>query len=95
MKAIWNGKVIAESRDTILLENNHYFPEESVKKQFLKESANTSTCPWKGKANYYHVEVDGEMNENAAWFYADPSSAAQEIKGHISFYNGVKIESDD
>lgn len=94
MKAIWKDKVLASSKDTVLLENNHYFPEEDVKKEYLKESANTSTCPWKGKAHYYHLEINGDTNENAAWFYPDPSPAAQEIKGRIAFYNGVKIESE-
>ncbi|WP_185974418.1 DUF427 domain-containing protein [Litoribacter populi] len=91
MKAIWNDTVLAESKETILLENNHYFPAGAVDQKYLKESANTSTCPWKGKAKYYHVEVDGEVNDNAAWYYPEPKPAAEDIKGHVAFYKGVKI----
>ncbi|MBS9524325.1 DUF427 domain-containing protein [Litoribacter ruber] len=91
MKAIWKDTVLAESNETILLENNHYFPAKSVNMQYLKESANTSTCPWKGHAKYYHVEVNGEQNDNSAWYYPEPKAAAEDIKGHIAFYKGVEI----
>lgn len=91
-KAIWWGKTIAESNDTVVVEGNQYFPPESVKKRFLKSSSHTSVCPWKGTAHYYHVEVDGMKNENAAWYYPEPKPAAAEIKGHIAFWNGIHID---
>ena len=72
MKAIWNGEVIAESETTTLVEGNHYFPEDSIKKEFFKDSDLTSVCHWKGTANYYSIEVNGETNKDAAWYYADP-----------------------
>ena len=92
MKAIWNDQVIAESDKTIVIEGNHYFPPESVKKEFLKDSDFHSTCVWKGEASYHNLEVDGESNENAAWFYPEPNEAAKEIKGYLAFWNGVKVE---
>jgi uncharacterized protein (DUF427 family) len=91
-KAVWGGKVIAESDDTVIVEGNQYFSPESVTKQFLKSSAHTSICPWKGTAHYYHVEVDGMKNENAAWYYPEPKPAAAEIKGKIAFWKGVRVE---
>jgi uncharacterized protein (DUF427 family) len=91
-KARWGGKVIAESRETLVVEGNHYFPEEAVKQVFLKPSAHTSICPWKGTAHYYHVEVDGMKNENAAWYYPEPKPEAKEIKGRIAFWRGVKVD---
>jgi uncharacterized protein (DUF427 family) len=91
-KAIWGGKVIAESKDTVVVEGNQYFPADSVAKNVLKSSAHTSICPWKGTAHYYHVEVDGMKNENAAWYYPEPSPAAAEIKGRIAFWKGVRVE---
>jgi uncharacterized protein (DUF427 family) len=81
MKAIWNGAVIAESDDTIVVEGNHYFPRESLVDQHFSSSGNRSVCHWKGTASYYHVEVDGKRNPNAAWFYPTPSAAAAEIAG--------------
>jgi uncharacterized protein (DUF427 family) len=89
--ATWNGAVIAESDQTVVLEGNHYFPRDSVDKQHLRPSTTTSRCPWKGLANYYSLEVDGETNEDAAWYYAEPSSAAAGIKGHIAFWKGVEV----
>lgn len=91
MKAIWNGNVIAESGDTVIVENNHYFPKSSVDSAYLVESDQTSTCPWKGTANYYSLSVDGETNPNAAWYYNEPKSGATEIKGRIAFWNGVEV----
>jgi len=91
MKAIWNGKVIAESDDTIVVENNHYFPNSAVDSSNLVESDHTSYCPWKGTANYYSLNVDGDTNANAAWFYAKPKNGAKEIEGRIAFWNGVEV----
>lgn len=92
MKAIWNGKVIAESNDVINIEGNSYFPIESVNENYLKESQTTSVCPWKGKASYYSLEVDGKTNKDAAWYYAEPKEAAKEIKGSVAFWKGVEIK---
>ena len=91
MKAIWNGAVIAESNDTVVVEGNHYFPRESIDERFFAESDNHSVCSWKGTADYFHVEVDGKRNPNAAWFYPDPSAAASEIAGHVAFWRGVEV----
>ncbi|MEX0721555.1 MAG: DUF427 domain-containing protein [Balneolaceae bacterium] len=92
MKALWNDKILAESDDTKVVESNHYFPPESIKKEYFKESDHHSTCPWKGEASYYTIEVDGVTNENAAWFYPEPKEAASQIKDHVAFWNGVKVE---
>jgi uncharacterized protein (DUF427 family) len=92
MKAIWNGKVIAESDDTVNVEGNQYFPKSSVKKEFLKESDTHTTCPWKGEASYYTLEVDGQTNPDAAWYYPDPKDAAKHIKDRVAFWRGVKVE---
>lgn len=91
MKAIWNGKVIAESDDTVVIEGNHYFPIESVNRSYLTESSTTSVCPWKGTANYYSLNVNGETNADAAWYYADPKPAASEITGSVAFWRGVQV----
>ncbi len=91
-KATWNGVVLAESDQTEIVEGNHYFPSESVKKEYLKSSDHHSVCPWKGTASYYSLEVNGEVNENAAWYYPDPSDAAKQIKGHVAFWKGVTVE---
>jgi uncharacterized protein (DUF427 family) len=91
-KAIWGGKTIAESNTTVVVEGNQYFPPDAVPKKFLKPSNHTSICPWKGTAHYYHVEVDGMKNENAAWYYPDPKPAAAEIKDCIAFWKGVRVE---
>ena len=90
-KAIWNGKVIAESVKTIMVEGNHYFPRDSMNSDFFVDSQSHTVCPWKGVASYYNVVVDGEENSNAAWFYAEPSNAAQPIKDHIAFWHGVQV----
>lgn len=91
-KAIWNGEVLAQSEQTILLEGNHYFPPESVRHELLRESDTHTTCPWKGVASYWHVEVGGQLNRDAAWAYPDPKAAAREIAGHIAFWRGVRVE---
>lgn len=91
MKAIWNGAVIAESADTVVVEGNHYFPRDSVNSDFLVDSEHTSMCPWKGTASYYSLQVDGDTNANAAWFYADPKDAASEIRGRVAFWRGVEV----
>lgn len=91
-KAQWNGKTIAESDDTIVLEGNHYFPADSVSHAFLVESDTETKCGWKGIANYYHIVVDGDRNSDAAWYYADPKPAADEIRGRVAFWRGVKVE---
>lgn len=92
MKAIWNGEVIAESNDTIIIEGNHYFPPTSIKEDFFKETATHTTCPWKGVASYYNIEVNGELNKDGAWYYPEVSSLAKGIKGYVAFWNGVEIE---
>jgi uncharacterized protein (DUF427 family) len=91
-KASWGGKVIAESAACPEVEGNQYFPPASVKREFLKPSNHTSVCPWKGTARYYHVQVDGMTNENAAWYYPEPKPAAAEIKDHVAFWKGVRVE---
>jgi uncharacterized protein (DUF427 family) len=89
--ASWNGEVIAESTDTVVVEGNHYFPIEAVAEGVLQPSEHTSVCGWKGTANYYDVVVDGRRNANAAWFYATPKEAAAAITGRVAFWRGVEI----
>jgi len=91
MKAIWNNTVIAESSDTLVVENNHYFPAESIKKEFFKSSDTHTTCPWKGKASYYTLAVDGKENKDAAWYYPEVSELAKQIKGRVAFWKGVQV----
>lgn len=91
-KAIWNGAVIAESDTYEVVEGNIYFPPDSVKKEYLKPSDTHTTCPWKGEASYYHIEVEGQVNNDAAWYYSDPKPAAANIKDHIAFWKGVRVE---
>ena len=91
-RAIWNGVVIAESDDTVVVEGNHYFPAEAVGRAFLAESDRSSVCPWKGIASYYDVIAGGETNIAAAWYYPSPSEAARNIEGRIAFWRGVKVE---
>lgn len=86
MKAVFNDQVIAESDQTEVVEGNHYFPPESINKEYFKSSDTHSTCPWKGKASYYSLEVDGERANDAAWYYPEPKDAAQQIKDHVAFY---------
>lgn len=92
MKAIWNNTVIAESDDTIVIENNHYFPPESIKKEYFKPSETHTTCPWKGIASYYSLDVDGKQNNDAAWYYPEVSELAKAIQGRVAFWKGVTIE---
>jgi len=89
--AEWNGKILAQSDNTIVVEGNHYFPPEAVNKEFLGNSTQRTTCPWKGEASYYHLEIDGARNQNAAWYYPQPKEAAIQIKDHVAFWKGVKI----
>ena len=91
MKAVWQGKTIAESDDTIVVENNHYFPADSLESQFFIDSDKTSSCFWKGQAKYYSVVVDGEVNQDAAWYYPSPKEAAQNITGRVAFWKGVQV----
>ncbi len=91
-KAIWNNTVIAESDDFKVVEGNLYFPPDSVNREYFKDSDKTSVCPWKGLAHYYSVEVDGQDNDSAAWYYPEPSAAASEIKGYVAFWKGVTVE---
>ena len=95
MKAIWKNVILAESPHTIVVEGNHYFPPQAVNKEYLRESETHTTCPWKGVASYYDIEVDGQINRNAAWYYAQPSAAASRIKDHVAFWRGVKVVNDD
>ena len=92
MKAIWNHEVIAESDETIVVENNHYFPVLSVNQAYLIPSSTHTTCPWKGEASYYTLEVDGRSNPDAAWYYPEPKDAAKNIQNYIAFWKGVQIE---
>jgi uncharacterized protein (DUF427 family) len=91
MKATWNGRVIAESDETIVVENNHYFPPDSLQRQFLRESRRKTTCPWKGVAHYYDVVIEGQENRGAAWTYPEPKDAAREIKDHVAFWKGIEV----
>ncbi len=92
MKAIWNNTVVAESDETVNVEGNPYFPVESIKKEYFKPSNTHSTCPWKGEASYYTVEVDGQENKDAAWYYPKTSELAKSIEGKVAFWKGVKVE---
>jgi uncharacterized protein (DUF427 family) len=92
MKAIWNNTVIAESEKTIQVEGNHYFPADTIKREFFKPSDTHTTCPWKGVASYYTLEVNGETNKDAAWYYPEAKPAAREIQDHVAFWKGVKVE---
>lgn len=91
MKAIWNDKVIAESNKTIVIENNHYFPNNSINKEYFKHSSTQTVCSWKGIASYNNIEVDGFENKDAAWYYPEPKYAAKDIKDYVAFWKGVEI----
>ena len=90
-KAVWNGTTLAESDATIVIEGNHYFPPDSVQMDYFKSSDTNSVCPWKGTASYYSIEIDGDRNEDAAWYYPEPKDAAAEISGYIAFWKGVEV----
>ncbi len=90
-KAIWKNIVLAESDQTVVVEGNHYFPPQALNREHFQDSATTSVCPWKGTANYYNLTVDGSINNDAAWFYADPKQAASNIKDHVAFWKGVEV----
>jgi len=91
MKAVWNGTTIAESDDTEVVEGNHYFPAESVRSELLADSDSHTFCPWKGEASYKSLQVEGELNEDAAWYYPEPKEAAANIKDHYAFSKGVEV----
>lgn len=91
MKAVWNNKVLAESTNTIQIEGNHYFPPETINSEYLIVSGTHTKCHWKGTASYYSINVDGETNIDAAWYYPEPKDAAKEIKNYVAFWRGVKI----
>jgi len=92
MKATWNDTVVAESDKTVVVEGNHYFPPEAINREYFQPSSKHTTCPWKGEASYYNVVVNGETNEDAAWYYPQPKDAAAEIKDHVAFWRGVKVQ---
>ena len=92
MRATWKGEVLAESDETVVVEGNHYFPADSIKRERFRESETHTVCPWKGTASYYDVVVGGEVNKDAAWFYPEPKDAAREIKDRVAFWRGVKVE---
>ena len=91
-KAIWNGAVLAESDRCEFVDGNQYFPPDSVNREFLEESETRTTCPWKGEAGYYHITVNGERIEDAAWYYPDAKEAAKKFEGYVAFWKGVKVE---
>lgn len=91
-RAIWNGAVIAESDATVVVEGNHYFPPDAVRREHLSASTNHTVCSWKGTASYYNVVVEGATNTDAAWYYPEPKEAARQIAGYIAFWRGVRVE---
>jgi uncharacterized protein (DUF427 family) len=91
MKATWENTLLAESDKTIVIEGNHYFPPEAIKKEYFRASDTHSTCPWKGLASYYHVDAGGKVNPDAAWYYPEPKEAAKQIKNYVAFWRGVKV----
>ncbi len=91
-KATWNGVTLAESNQCQVVEGNQYFPPDAIKSEYFKASETHTNCPWKGMASYYSIEVNGEVNKDAAWYYPDPKEAAKNIEGHIAFWRGVKVE---
>jgi uncharacterized protein (DUF427 family) len=92
MRAIWNDTVLAESDDTVVVEDNHYFPADSLVREHFARSDKQSMCPWKGTASYYTVQVDGEENADAAWYYPEPKDAAAQIRDRVAFWRGVRVE---
>ena len=94
IRAVWNGAILAETPRTVRLEGNHYFPADSLHRAYLKDSSTTTMCPWKGRARYYTVVVDGTVNPDAAWYYPKPSPLARKIKNQVAFSRGVRIEAE-
>jgi len=92
MKATWNDVELATSDKTVVVEGNHYFPPETVNRDYFRESSKHTTCPWKGEASYYDLVVAGQVNKDAAWYYPEPKAAAAQIKNHVAFWRGVKVE---
>ncbi len=92
VRAVWNGVVLAESDQTRVVEGNHYFPPDAINKEYFQQNSRNTVCPWKGVASYYDVEVDGKVNRSAAWFYPEPSQAAEQIRDYVAFWNGVRVE---
>lgn len=90
-KAIWNDTIIAESDQTEKVEGNHYFPPNSINKEYFRDNKTTSVCPWKGVANYYDVMVDNQVNSGAAWYYPNPKDAAANIKDYVAFWRGITV----
>lgn len=90
-RAEWNGRVIADTPDTVVVEGNHYFPADAIDPALLRPSGTTSVCGWKGTANYHSLVVDGTENRDAVWYYADPKPQAANIKGRLAFWKGVKV----
>jgi len=90
-KAIWNRQILAESDNTEVVEGNHYFPENSIKREFFSDSETKTACPWKGDASYYNIEVDGKINADAAWYYPEPKPAANNIKNYVAFWKDVEV----
>ena len=91
-KATWNGKVIAQSDDVVVVEGNLYFPKSAISPELLRPSSTTTLCPWKGVASYYDLLVDGKVNSDAVWFYPSPKDAAKQIKDRVAFWKGVHVE---
>jgi uncharacterized protein (DUF427 family) len=92
MRALWNGVVLAEAPRTVVVEGNHYFPPESLNREYFTDSSSRTLCPWKGLARYYTLAVDGAANPDAAWYYPRPSFLARRIKNHVAFWHGVSVE---
>jgi uncharacterized protein (DUF427 family) len=91
-KAVWNGTVLAESDQCVVVDGNQYFPANSIKPEYFQDSSTHTTCGWKGVASYYDIVVEGQKNKDAAWYYPEPKSAAKNIEGYIAFWKGVKVE---
>lgn len=91
-KAIWNDTVLAESSNCQIVEGNYYFPPDSINQQYFKESSTHTSCPWKGQASYYTIEIDGQQNKDAAWYYPQAKEKAKNIEGYVAFWRGVKVE---
>jgi uncharacterized protein (DUF427 family) len=91
-KAIWNGAILAESDNCEVVEGNYYFPPDSIDREYFKNSNTHTTCPWKGEASYYSIEVNGQQNKDAAWYYPSPKEKAKNIEGYVAFWRGVQVE---